>query len=458
MNIHKKQLASLAAAACLMGSLNSNVSAASIPPTPLISRGVPAYASSDTASAANDNNYRTVWRGAAPGWIAYDLSSVPAAQRGKAILAWYSDSYDYDPTIKTRPSYGLLKDYIIEGNKAAGGKLPKSGWTTLASVTGNIYHSRQHVIDLTGCNWVRVSVKSVDNAGGKNASVNIDVHSIKDGALDDWIVYGDSITAGSGNFSGSPYGPSGQIVHAANPDYYPIFECGGTGSIFSKDGVEKIEEWLSVFPGHYVGLAFGTNDSWGNNKKMEKYYNNMETIVNKVLASGRIPVVSKIPWAAEPGVANNAPLYNEKVDALYRACPKVMKGPDFWSIFQGKRELLGPDGVHPSPKGYGVMRAEWAKTMLSIERQGTAAPVTEALAKAAWSNNTTTEQAAASNSVLPAADATLPKAERIKKENARHEAAMKQQTGETTSSWQDRQRSENELHEIELQKIKHSNK
>ena len=28
--------------------------------------------------AANDANYRTCWRGAAPGWLAYDLSKVPA--------------------------------------------------------------------------------------------------------------------------------------------------------------------------------------------------------------------------------------------------------------------------------------------------------------------------------------------------------------------------------------------
>jgi hypothetical protein len=29
---------------------------------------------------------------------------------------------------------------------------PVSGWTTLVTVTGNVFHSRQHLIDFTGYN------------------------------------------------------------------------------------------------------------------------------------------------------------------------------------------------------------------------------------------------------------------------------------------------------------------
>lgn len=383
-----KRILMLAATACILGSQMSGEhtawAASSLPPTPLISRDVPAYASDGQAQAANDANYRTCWRGAAPGWLAYDLSQVPASQKGQAILAWYSDSYDYDPTIKHRLSYGNLTNYTIEINKAPGGTMPQNGWVTVVEVQDNVYHSRQHEIDLTGVNWVRLNVASVDNAGGNNASINVDIHNVKNGLQDDWIVYGDSITAGSGNFSGSPYGPAGQIVNAANPGYYPIFECGGTGSIKSKDGVKKIEDWLSIFLGHYVGIALGTNDSWGHANDMDKYYNNMETIVQKVLAAGKIPVVATIPWSTEPGVADNAPNYNAKLSELYKAHPEILKGPDFWNIFMNHKEWLGPDGVHPSPAGYGIMRAEWAKTMLSVKRSGKAAKITPELAKAAW--------------------------------------------------------------------------
>jgi hypothetical protein len=46
-------------------------------PSGLISRNVPAYSSSDQASAANSADYGTYLREQVPGWLAYDLSSVP---------------------------------------------------------------------------------------------------------------------------------------------------------------------------------------------------------------------------------------------------------------------------------------------------------------------------------------------------------------------------------------------
>src|SRR5258708_25782754 len=50
---------------------------------PLISRNVPAFASSSThaASNANANTYDTAWRSqGAPAWLGYDLSRVSVAQ------------------------------------------------------------------------------------------------------------------------------------------------------------------------------------------------------------------------------------------------------------------------------------------------------------------------------------------------------------------------------------------
>ena len=383
---YKKNIAALAAAVCLLG--GGTITEAAIPATTLISRNVPAYASSSTAKRANDANYQTTWNGDAPGWLAYDLSKADPEAKSKVVLAWYSSSYDYDPTIKNRQSYGNLQDYTVEVNAAPGGKVPENGWEQVAAVTDNVYHSRQHVLSLEKYNWVRIKVNKVDNASGPKAAINLDVYSVKDGLEDDWIVYGDSITAGSGNFSGSPFGPAGQLVNTANANYYPIFEYGGTGSIKSKDGVRYIDNWLSVFPGHYVGIVLGTNDSWGNNRGMDKYEQNMDVIIQKVLAAGKVPVVGTIPWSAESGVADNAPLYNERLQNLFKKYPQVLHGPDFWEIFKGKRELLGPDGVHPSPAGYGIMRKSWAETMLKIgNRKGKVKKLTPELAEAAWTDD-----------------------------------------------------------------------
>ncbi|BAL83636.1 hypothetical protein SELR_19280 [Selenomonas ruminantium subsp. lactilytica TAM6421] len=375
-----KRFATLAAAMCLW---QSSCLAGAIAPTPLISRDIPAYTSAEPAKTIHDSNYRTIWRGEAPGYVAFDLSSLPAARRQQLALVWYSDSYDYDPTIKNRPSYGLLKNYTIEINKAPGGKLPTKGWQKLVEVNDNPHHSRQHILNTIDANWIRLHFDRVDNAGGKNASINVDIHDVSGGLADDWIIYGDSITAGWGNYSSSPYGPAGQLVNAANPMYYPILECGGTGSITSQDGREKIQDWLKVFPGHYVGLAFGTNDAWGHSNNMEQFADNMNEIVKTITAAGKVPVIAKIPWSSEKAVADNAPAYNAKIDELYAKNHAVIPGPDFWNIFKDKRELLSPDGVHPSPKGYGIMRAAWAKTMLEQPREGWSQELTPELAKEA---------------------------------------------------------------------------
>src|SRR4051794_18956177 len=92
----------------LQGMLASPASAtAALPPAPLtlISRGLPAYASSSRgqlAGAANDGDYATYWRSSGtPAWLAYDLSGVPVERRGNVVLAWYNDPItpDYSHTL-----------------------------------------------------------------------------------------------------------------------------------------------------------------------------------------------------------------------------------------------------------------------------------------------------------------------------------------------------------------------
>jgi acyl-CoA thioesterase-1 len=145
--------------AAIGGYLILSSSAATPPPSPmpLISRSKPAFASSGTASNANDANYDTIWRSSAaisastPAWLAYDLSSVPAAQRAQVYVGWYNDpiTYPYDHVMDGSNAYNSIKDYTIQVNAAAGGgSAPTTGWTTLATVTGNVYHSRSHLVKI----------------------------------------------------------------------------------------------------------------------------------------------------------------------------------------------------------------------------------------------------------------------------------------------------------------------
>ncbi|MGN6813743.1 MAG: dockerin type I domain-containing protein, partial [Thermomicrobiales bacterium] len=91
---------------------------------------MPAFASSEEGGAArnaNDGDYATFWRSVGtPAWLAYDLSSVPAAQRGQVVVAWYNDPMtpDYDPVLIGKNAYNLPTAYTLEANAAAGGAPP----------------------------------------------------------------------------------------------------------------------------------------------------------------------------------------------------------------------------------------------------------------------------------------------------------------------------------------------
>src|SRR5438067_1653175 len=93
--------------------------AANVVPMPIISRGLPAYTNDDCggsypATNANDASYDTQWGSCNsqpsamnPKWLAYDLSSVPAAQRGSVIVAWYNNCCSYNNTISGTGAYNL---------------------------------------------------------------------------------------------------------------------------------------------------------------------------------------------------------------------------------------------------------------------------------------------------------------------------------------------------------------
>ena len=346
--------------------INGLAATAAPPPLPLISLNVPAFAPTDYPASADDNNYGTCWRGTIPGWLAYDLSSVPAAQRGQVVVVFYdTDSNDYDHTITNSYYTGIPENYTIEGNAAPGGttSAPTSGWVTLATVTGNIYRSRQSVVNLTGYNWIRINISLLETESGSTTCIDMDVHDASQGLQDDWIFYGDSITNGCMAIYNSP--TYAQMVNSALPNYFPVVENGGIGGIFSYNGAQNINTWLSVFPGQYVGIDYGTNDAWGNQTGAAAYYSYEEEIVQAVLAAGKIPVIPKIPFSTNADVADYVPAYNAEIDALYAAYPQIVKGPDFWTFFQNNPSLLGSDGVHPTTAGYTAMGQQWVNTMLA---------------------------------------------------------------------------------------------
>lgn len=349
------------------GAESSNTASAS---SALISRNVPAFASSGYSppNDANDGSYDTAWRSQGiPSWLAYDLSGVPAAQRGKVLVVWYNESYDYDHTLIKNYAYNLPEDYTLEVNSASGeGDPPESGWKTLISVKGNHYHSRQHLIDMSGNNWLRIHITASDGAPeNEDASLSMDVYNASAGLADDWIFYGDSITAGAmGHMTMGGVPTFAQLIHTKKPASFPVEESGGTSYLTSADGANDLKNWLPLFPGRYVALSYGTNDANGcvNPQTFSTNYTNM---VQAVLAAGKIPLVPHLPWGRMSNIQNCGPALNAQIDALYKTFPQIIQGPDLWAFFQAHQSLISSDNIHPTEAGFGALRQQWANSVLA---------------------------------------------------------------------------------------------
>jgi hypothetical protein len=327
-------------------------------PMPIISQGAPAYSSGNQSagappSNADDANPASAWvSDALPAWIAYDLSGVTAAKRQNVLVAWYDyKALDFlNPTPSS--SLQLPTSYSLEANTAAGGgSPPTAGWTQLASVSGNIESSRQHLVNLAGANWLRMSISQGSDAN--NVAVDLDVHSAPSGATDSWLFMGDSITFISlpRAFSDLP-----ALVQAAKPAYYPAIIDAAIGGTSTSTALLAIDDTLAHFPGRFVVLAYGTNDHPAEFQ--------MEALVKKVIAAGKVPVVPHMPWSDQR--TTEGPQNNAIIDALYAAYPEIVRGPDLWSAFLGRTDLIPAGDVHPNSQGQEVLRQQWAAAMAKI--------------------------------------------------------------------------------------------
>jgi titin len=362
--------------------------AAVIAPTamPLISRGVPAFtndacAGSYPASNANDANYRSYWRACnsaatttTPKWLAYDLSAVAPERRSTVVVTWFNEPMtgQYDHAFGGGVAYNNVGSYSIEVSAAAGGtSAPTSGWSVKQSVTGNTYNSRQAVIDMSGHNWLRINVTAPDGSpGNSDIALNFDVHDASGGVTDDWIFYGDSITQ-DGMYhdtrtaaSGETVGTFSELVNAIKPGYSPLFQNGGIGGLTSVHAASRFSTWIALFPGRYVTLNYGTNDALagaGDPTIAGKFRTSMQSMIDAVVAAGKIPIVPTIPWGRDAKLQANVPVLNAQIDQLYTANPQVVRGPDLYAYFNQRQDLISADGIHPTwQSGYAGLRQQWA--------------------------------------------------------------------------------------------------
>jgi lysophospholipase L1-like esterase len=361
-------------------------------PMPLISEGKPSYTNDDYFSGfpavwANDATYATghCWRcftspvgNANDGpltqtvWWVVDLSSVPAEQRQQVLFCWQNDNvtgaYASD-LINTAPN-NLLKDYTVKVNTAAGGGSPPvSGWTTVGTVTGNILHSKQTLVNMNGANWIGVYITAVhgsllnNNAQGKFA-----VHDARLGALDSWIAFGDSITVrGFMHDEGNGFGQiMPKQIHGLFPGFYPYWEAAGIGGWTAQDIQSYYAGWIAAFPGKYVAINFGTNDANLGGFYVSNYQSNMQNIITAALNAGKTVVIPTIPWLNTTSQAQaNVITLNGIIASLIASNPGCIAGPDLYGYFSTHQSDISNDGLHPTDpsqgngNGYVNYKTQW---------------------------------------------------------------------------------------------------
>ncbi len=346
-------------------------------PMPVISWGEPAHASSGTASLANASSQATEWNNFAgyPCWLAYDLSSVPSAKRQMVWVSWWNqEGFSYDLGL-FGPSYSLPGAYTIEVNTAAGGgSPPTSGWTVLTTVTGNVFHSRSHLVNMSGANWIRFNASAgapMNAAGNTGCSLAMDVHDASQG-IDAWNFLGDSITALFADHSVSaqslPPGYSslnfGKNIASKYPAYNPAWENNGVPFLTTSN--YPLSRYLSegLWPGKYVAMQLGANDS---PTDTATFYNDMLGLVSELLAAGKTVFIATPSWQSVSMGHNDMSKLAAQVPLIIQhfAGQPVYAGPDMFAFFSqpaNQGYITGNDGLHPDAQGQALMRDLWAAT------------------------------------------------------------------------------------------------
>jgi hypothetical protein len=326
---------------------------------PLISRDVPAFASSNSnvtsvPNLSNDDQPNTTWiPDGYPAWLAYDLSGAPEEQRQNVLVAWYGPKAGGYISIEHADYTQLPIDYTIEINAGAGGGSPPAdGWQEVVNVTANDKNSREHLINLDGGNWIRMSL--TESSHPMYPSFDLDVYAAPNGPSDAWLIMGDSIS-----FITFPYATSNlpSLVNDQAPERWPAVINAAIGGTNTGYGIEHLDETLVDYPGRFVVLAYGTNNH------PENF--DMETLVTNVIAKNKVPVIPHLPWSDTSGIQAEGPIMNAEIDAVIARHPEAVAGPDLWAAFENRLDLIPSGDVHPNAEGQEHLRQTWADWMVA---------------------------------------------------------------------------------------------
>jgi lysophospholipase L1-like esterase len=312
---------------------------------PLLSRAVPATASSGKAAWAQDDVYARfppdhMWSCHGDCWLAYDLSQVPEEVRSSLYLVlFFGGNAQYQLNVNSLGGVDLkgvpTGGYRIEASASASGP-----WTTLVAVTSLAQASRVHRVDFRGYSWLRFSAPEA-------TKLKMDVYGAAGGVPEGLVLYGDSIA--NMQCVGLPQSWFSSGVAARAPGRFPPIVGGGIAFTTAMDGRDLIVKGAGPFskgmggalldtyaPVPYLALTFGTNDAApGPNTNEQAFYQAYLDIIRAALAKGVVVAVSTPTWSPEA---------NRQL---------------------GLKRLIGRIGLHPklvpgwSPRTYQALEHVW---------------------------------------------------------------------------------------------------
>ena len=315
--------------------------------TTRLSQADGAVASSGDPKPALQGNPTGIWTadGGVPAWVAMPLTG-PEPQT--LLVTWNAVGYSYLNTENAPIRYTLQASTDSHDGR-------DGTWQTVATVSDNAVRARVDTIHAPGARWIKLAIET---AGQNHLRLrDLAVYGVAAGNRPDaWFMLGDSITDGSYNALASR--DFVEAVRRALPAHTPVVIDGGTQGDNSSQGAAKLPNALLLCPpGSFVGIAFGTNDT-AQNAPLTTYRQNLQRMIDMVVASGRTPMLPRAPWFPNPKVVD----YNTVVDELV-AANHLQPGPDLYAWFQAHPEELGTDQIHPKETGRRSLQRLWGEAV-----------------------------------------------------------------------------------------------
>jgi acyl-CoA thioesterase-1 len=352
-----------------------------IVPTPLVSRGKPAFddrglVSLEPAPVGEHLGWQTELRGQGEPWLAVHAGVGPA----RLLVSWAA----------RRPGVGARcvqpASYRIESS-ASSTTGADGDYRLELRVTENEAPARAHVIEFDGQSWVRITFERVQ-AEEPVGIERLELHDASDGTDDVWLILGDELAREG--LAANADGPGfAELIHERYPGYCPAL-------IDETRSGERPEVTLARLPAlleahsqaRHVAIAYadapnGEANTYGSDNlnadtKLKTDLSidlstrsnvggeatALAALVSALIADDRSVTIARSPRRGElagthPGVGSSS---LERVIVELEALSGLVPGPDLRSWFAAHPDQIDADG-RPTPEGRRAMQRLWVEAL-----------------------------------------------------------------------------------------------